>query len=321
MGKGQRHSKNAGIMGSEGLSYAERRAMGLGTVKERFGKDTLGKFYECGLTLQPAVDPVVTPHGHLFSKEAILQNLLAQKKAIRKKMAAWEAAQEGKAKKASDAQAVQASAQLVAFDRANHMGISQKTADAIKGAIVESAAAALGPQTVSNVMVIKEQEERAKTSKSFWMPTLKEDAEAKVDKPDPDTVCPASGKKLRMKDLVDVKFTMVPNASESEGRYIDPVTKDTFTASHKLVVLVPTGDVVMKETYEKVLKPDGEWKGHKLRERDVIELKTGGTGFVGRDGDRVMAEKRFIGGMGSGRQDLRGQHNQGTSLGGLVFTN
>lgn len=38
MGKGQRHSKNAGVMGSESLSYAERRSLGFGTVKERFGK-------------------------------------------------------------------------------------------------------------------------------------------------------------------------------------------------------------------------------------------------------------------------------------------
>lgn len=38
MGKGQRHSKNAGVMGSEGLTYHERRALGFGTVKERLGK-------------------------------------------------------------------------------------------------------------------------------------------------------------------------------------------------------------------------------------------------------------------------------------------
>lgn len=38
MGRGQRHSKNAGVMGSEALSYHERRALGFGTVKERIGK-------------------------------------------------------------------------------------------------------------------------------------------------------------------------------------------------------------------------------------------------------------------------------------------
>eukprot|EP00967_Tisochrysis_lutea_P144194 scaffold268916_cov26-Tisochrysis_lutea.AAC.1 len=38
MGKGQRHSKNAGVMGSEALTYAERRGLGFGTVRERLGK-------------------------------------------------------------------------------------------------------------------------------------------------------------------------------------------------------------------------------------------------------------------------------------------
>jgi len=44
-------------------------------------------------------DPVVTPQGVLYSREAILENLLSQKKAIKKKLAAWEAAQAADAKK------------------------------------------------------------------------------------------------------------------------------------------------------------------------------------------------------------------------------
>ena len=35
MGK---HSKNAGVMGSESLTYHERKALGFGTVTERLGK-------------------------------------------------------------------------------------------------------------------------------------------------------------------------------------------------------------------------------------------------------------------------------------------
>ncbi len=38
-------------------------------------------------------DPVCTPDGYLFSKEAIIENLVQQKKAIKRKMAAWEAQQ------------------------------------------------------------------------------------------------------------------------------------------------------------------------------------------------------------------------------------
>ncbi len=41
-----------------------------------------------------AQDPMCTPQGVLFSREAILENLLAQKKANKRKLAAWEAQQE-----------------------------------------------------------------------------------------------------------------------------------------------------------------------------------------------------------------------------------
>lgn len=40
MGK---HSKNAGVMGSENLTYHERKALGFGTVSERLGKASLGR--------------------------------------------------------------------------------------------------------------------------------------------------------------------------------------------------------------------------------------------------------------------------------------
>jgi nitric oxide synthase-interacting protein len=99
MGRGQRHSKNAGVMGAESLSYHERKAMGIGTFKERMGKDSHGNYYDCSLTLQPAIDPVVTPAGYVYSREAILENLLAQKKAIRRKLAQWEEQQKEQQRK------------------------------------------------------------------------------------------------------------------------------------------------------------------------------------------------------------------------------
>ena len=38
MGRGSRHSKNAGTMGSEAMTYGERSGLGHGTVQERLGK-------------------------------------------------------------------------------------------------------------------------------------------------------------------------------------------------------------------------------------------------------------------------------------------
>ena len=47
----------------------------------------------------------------------------------------------------------------------------------------------------------------------------------------------------------------------------------------------------------------------------------GGTGFAAHDGDRVMASAHWTLGPGSGKQDLRGQHQGVRSAGGLAFMN
>ena len=71
------------------------------------------------------------------------------------------------------------------------------------------------------------------------MPSKAPTAEVKMAKPDSEMRCPASGEKLRMKDLIEVRFTPVPD--DESGKHMDPVTKETFTNISKLVVLASTG--------------------------------------------------------------------------------
>lgn len=289
-------------------------------MKERLGKDSLGNYDDCCLTLREAKDPVVTPDGCLYSKEAILENLLAQKKAIKRNLEAWEAAQQQQKQKELEQQAIAAEARLIAFDRRNHLGVSEAVASKLEKAIVQEADALRAPGGAKSVIAIKDNEDRAKELKAFWMPSLTPEAEQKPDKPDTDTRCPQSGKKLRMKELVAVRFTPVPEGEP--GKHMDPITKETFTNTSRLVVLAPTGDVMLKETYDKCVKPEGTYNGKRIRhDRDVIELKTGGTGFSARDGERVQTQKHFVLGPGNGLRDLRGQHQGPRSLGGLVFYN
>lgn len=64
---------------------------------------------------------------------------------------------------------------------------------------------------------------------AFWMPSCGPKGLAVVaPPPDLDTHCPASGKKLRMKDLVQMRFTKVRDGEE--GKYMDPVTKVSVTS-------------------------------------------------------------------------------------------
>ena len=101
-----RHGKNA--TASSHYSYHERRkdakTSGWGTLHERLGADSVKEFDCCSLTLQPVKfvnwlgvchsslcrDPVITPTGHIFEREAVLEYILAKKKEIAKATKAWE---------------------------------------------------------------------------------------------------------------------------------------------------------------------------------------------------------------------------------------
>jgi nitric oxide synthase-interacting protein len=63
---------------------------------------------------------MVTPDGYLYSREALLENLLQQKKAIKKKTAAYEAQQQDELQKVGQLSAVWL---LVAWARA-HLAIA-----------------------------------------------------------------------------------------------------------------------------------------------------------------------------------------------------
>ena len=82
---------------------------------------------------------------------------------------------------------------------------------------------------------------------SFWIPSLTpQTKEADIKKPDSKTYCPMSGKPLRVKDLIDVKFTIISDiASDRKGliskeaRYKCPVTGDVLGNSVPSAVLRP----------------------------------------------------------------------------------
>lgn len=81
------------------------------------------------------------------------------------------------------------------------------------------------------------------------------------------------------------------------------------------------GDVVLWETYEKYIKPEGNYEGKTITADDVVKLQSGGTGFAKHDGEQVQSSKFWYLGPGTGRQDLRGQNGAAQSKGGLVFRN
>ena len=375
-------SKQAGSTGSEGLTYMERRALGHGTRSERLGKDSLSNFYDCRLTLMPAVDPVVTPAGFLFSREAILKNLLEQKKAGRRALAEWEAAKEKRAAAQERARRTAAEAEARAFERAVNSGGggSGGGGGASGGGVgvgVGGGGGGAGNDNLSGNLIvgsstIASNRERGAAVKAAWGTSAgavaAADASARAaeelrlarqaeERPDTSSRCPAGGGKLRLKDLVSVRFyrpgdedgdgdgdgddgddreteeeararqrrreaaaaAAALSAAGGNGYAFDPVTRDPLTNATPVVVLLPSGCAMSEASYKTCVKPDGAWKGRKIE--SVIKLQGGGTGFAAHDGKAAEAASHFALGAGSGRADVRGQLAAGGSRFGLKFAN
>mmetsp|Transcript_14543 Transcript_14543/g.41442 ORF Transcript_14543/g.41442 Transcript_14543/m.41442 type:complete len:240 (-) Transcript_14543:1292-2011(-) len=215
----QRHSKNAGGMNAEAMTYAERQAMGFGTVKERLGKDAQGNFYDCNLTQAPCVQPVSTPGGFLFSRQAILENLLEQKKENKRRLRQWEAQQRSESESKLEESLAEEEARKEEFYRQNHEGLSSSRP---LSSVPKASTAA--PATSKDAPT-REEREKASDMRSFWLPSKTPEAERKAAKPSMLCRCPASGKKLKMKDLFPVHFTRDP---EDPKKYIDPVSRRTL---------------------------------------------------------------------------------------------
>ena len=64
---------------------------------------------------------------------------------------------------------------------------------------------------------------------------------------------------MKLKDLIKVDFTEAPD--DTDARFRDPVSLQQFTNATRLVVLKPLGTVMCKSTYEKFVKPDGNYNG------------------------------------------------------------
>ncbi|XP_042220090.1 LOW QUALITY PROTEIN: nitric oxide synthase-interacting protein homolog [Homarus americanus] len=286
-----RHSKNC--TASSVYSYNEKKkdakASGYGSLK-LLGKDGVKDFDCCSLSLHPCRNPVVTPDGHLFDKEAIFEYIISKKNEISQKIKEYE-------KQCKKDQ--RELAELGEAENRSRVENFLKTEAAVSSA---SQAAQGGPSTSagkSGSSVSNMASGLDKKLPSFWIPSLTPgNKETKLQKPDKTVFCPISGKPLKIKDLIDVKFTLAVDPNDKGAldgkreRYKCPVTGDILRNNVPCAVLRPTGDVVTKECVEKLIKKDmlHPLTGAKLSEKDIIPLQRGGTGFTTAN-DQLMSKK------------------------------
>ncbi|XP_071716918.1 E3 ubiquitin-protein ligase CSU1 [Rutidosis leptorrhynchoides] len=292
----QRHSKNNNDLAF--FTYDEKKKLGYGTQKERLGKDSIKPFDTCSLCLKPFIDPLCCQKGHVFCKECIFECLLSQKKDIQRKQAAHTTQLKQEKDDETEKLTLQKARELDAFDQTNHGALPQysdKNIDMDRN----------GFHGANSVKTTSYEEEALRTMKAFWLPSATPEAAVKVNAPSTCTTCPEGNEKLRLKSLFPISFTEDPNeekkASALDKTYICPSCQVTLTNTTSLVALSSCGHVFCKKCADKFMAVDKVClvcnKG--CKERNLINLEKGGTGFAGH-GDNLEAKDFKHLGSGSG---------------------
>ncbi|KAL8032734.1 hypothetical protein ABFX02_13G115300 [Erythranthe guttata] len=292
----QRHSKNNNDLAF--FTYDEKRKLGYGTQKERLGRDSIKPFDACSLCLKPFIEPMSCLKGHVFCKECILECLLAQKKDIHRKQAAHSAQQKQEKEEEEEKLTLQKARELDAFDQQNHSAVPQYTGKNYNRD-------KNGFQGANSVKATSYEEEALRTMKAFWLPSATPEAPKKVDAPSTDTCCPEGSEKLRLKTLFPISFTEdkteQKRACSLDKTYVCPSCKVTLTNTLPLVALNSCGHVFCKKCADNFMAVDKVCLvcDRPCKERNLINLAKGGTGFAGH-GDHLEATEFKHLGSGSG---------------------
>ncbi|XP_071761308.1 nitric oxide synthase-interacting protein [Centroberyx gerrardi] len=287
-----RHGKNctAGAVYTYHEKKKDTAASGYGTQRIRLGKDAIKDFDCCCLSLQPCKDPVVTPDGYLYEKQAILEYILHQKTEIAKKMKAYE---KQKQAQKSDSQLESKSEERERAERfktRENSIVSKPINPFTSGQAKGSEAGRADSGSANSATAGCSAATSSQSLPSFWIPSLTPEAKpTQLKKPSKTVSCPMSGRPIKMNELITVRFTPLDPSLDRvalltrQDRYVCAVTRDTLGNSVPCALLRPSGAVVTQECVEKLIRKDmiDPVTGDKLSDKDIIPLQRGGTGFAG----------------------------------------
>lgn len=298
-----RKSKQPG--GHNPLTYHERKSKlaDYGTEKRRLGADSQLQFGDCCLGLVPAVDPVATPSGHIYSREAILTYLLNKTQELKDAKAKYEAQLKSDANKQ---QQQDESKQVLAITNFCHkdQGSSQLSTEQHSQSYNHNLSRKIDNQS-------KEELQRGLKRTSYWLCdsqpedyTSKAKEEERRKAPPDRPPSPMSGQPLRRKDLISITLqrendTDGGKASKDQvghrgGKCVCAVSLKAIT-TQPAIAIKPSGAVMLKDVYDSLVvgkkKKDKESSssskkracpvtGKTFKDKDVIMLQKGTSGYA-----------------------------------------
>jgi len=283
-----RHSKHSNDRSF--YSAKERADAGYSvSKKEVLGSECFLPFGHCCLSLKAPKEPVATPQGYIYEREFILEYLLTQKLELQ---AAAKKYEDQEKKKARKVEMEKQEAELKKIEDFEKVDQGLLSADYRHKRALEKAEETIPGAPDDGKEKRRKKGELLKVDKAemrqhcFWVAeTTQSAAPAEFKQVDTVVKCPMSGKKLRVKDLIPIKFEVTDqkmlDRGGEKGVFCCAVSKHPIT-HQKAVVIKPSGIVVLESVLKDMVYKDMVCPitGKKLKgKEDILQLQAGGTGF------------------------------------------
>eukprot|EP01112_Ceratiomyxa_fruticulosa_P013766 TRINITY_DN3887_c0_g1_i5.p1 TRINITY_DN3887_c0_g1~~TRINITY_DN3887_c0_g1_i5.p1 ORF type:complete len:288 (+),score=68.63 TRINITY_DN3887_c0_g1_i5:735-1598(+) len=278
-----RHAKNN--CSSAVFTSYERSKLNYGTQKTRLGKDSIKSWDCCSLCLQPLIEPVSCPKGHLFCKECIYTNLLAQKKEITKKLKEWGEEQDHLREEEQKKKEREKMDEVQRFEKQETSVLPPTSSKDNIITPTQANTTTTKPLSSSSTTTT---DETTKVS-SYWTltPSVEPSLSSSSSKKPPSTVtmCSEGNHPLRIKQLIKVSLP------KGESKHSCPVCLKQLTNATKVTLLSTCGCIYCQSCASK-FSGEGECSAcnKSFKEDDLISLQSGGTGFAGH-GNKLEASK------------------------------
>lgn len=226
------------------------KSSNFGTTTVRLSTDAQGKFGDCELSLSEATNPVATPSGHIYSREAIVEYLLTTTMGLKEARKKYDNYLEKRDKDGQDTAQKKQAEDIEAFED------SQKA-------------------TTSNKKRPRPEE---KEVAGYWLAEHQPEHSSQPGEPPPDRPSsPSSGNPLRLKDLQPLLI------KRKDGKVVCAISDKTISTQPAIALCGPSGGhVILQDLYTQLVEPTMVCPitSKNLKPKHILKLVKGKSGFA-----------------------------------------
>lgn len=278
-----RASKNIASKGFH--TYAEKKRTSFGSVNQALGADSGLPFCHCPLSLSPCIEPVVSPSGHVYEREVILEYILTKSAELKDQTRLYEI-QESK----NNQELLKITNSSLSNSIENQKDFISRQDSIANDSIIKPSY--LNDDRSKRIDDTTNEEKLSQLSKANpFLPRFQPVAAPdKIKQPMKRPPSPMTKKPLRAKDLIPMKISK-DTKDANDSKYICPVTSKTINTQS--IVFIKTTGIPMLESAYKDLNIGKSLvcpiTNKKFQSGDVIKLKRSITGYAA--GDKLIAKK------------------------------